>query len=361
MPRPRIGLIGPDATQPCGISDYVGRLAAALAAECDLAFVPFREALASPRLDPCQAILVHYERSLVPDPGFLARLGARFPGRMFVVPHEVYAEDPFAFPYAGLRAAFPPWLWLKRARYRWRHREFAREVRLQAEGYSARGAIPLSGPNADILGPLAPGKVLEPVPHAFYEPPEDAIPEAGPAPRGEDFFPRGPRAILGIFGFLNPASDYAPVFDLLSALDPGTALLILGGDRSGGDLRARLEREAAERGLSGRVRITGWLPPERVGAHLRLCDLFIAPMRFKSNSGSLLHLFHLARPILVPDLPLTRWLKAEGAPVDLYRDAMDLRRLALGYLEGKAQPPANGYRWDFPTVARAYLRAMGAG
>jgi len=356
MPRSRIGLIGPDASQPCGIADYVERLAAALAAECDLAFVPFREALASPRLEPCQAILVHYERSLVPDAGFLTRLGARFPGRMFVVPHEVYAEDPFAFPYADLRATFPPLLWLKRALYLRRHRKYARERRLQAEGYAAHGVIPLSEPNAAILGPLAPGKILDPVPHAFYAPSE-----ASPPPRREDFFPRRPRAILGIFGFLNPASDYAQVFDLMAGLDPGTALLILGGDRSPGDMRARLEGEATARGLSERVRITGWLAPERVGAHLSLCDLFISPMRFKSNSGSLLHLFHLERPILVPELPLTRWLRAEGAPVDLYRDTAELRRLALGYLDGKARPPANRYRWDFPTVARGYLRAMGVG
>ncbi|MBW8890320.1 MAG: glycosyltransferase [Fibrobacteres bacterium] len=356
MPRSRIGLVGPDASQPCGIADYVGRLAAVLAAECDLAFVPFRHALASPRLESCQAILVHYERSLVPDPGFLIRLGARFPGRMFVVPHEVYAEDPFAFPYADLRAGFPPLLWLKRAIYRWKHREFARERRLQAAGYAAHRVIPLSGPNAAILGPLAPGKVLEPVPHAFYAPSV-----ASPVVRKEDYFPRRPKSIIGIFGFLNPASDYAQVFDLLATLDPGTALLILGGERSASGMQERLEHEAAARGLSDRVRVTGWLPPERVGSHLSLCDLFVSPMRFKSNSGSLLHLLHLGRPILVPDLPLTRWLQAEGAPVDLYRDGTELRGLALGYLEGKVQPPANRYRWDFPTVARAYLRAMGVG
>jgi glycosyltransferase involved in cell wall biosynthesis len=354
MPLPRIGLVGPDQTQPCGIADYVERLAAALSAECDLAFVPFREALDSSRLDSCRAILVHYERSLVPAPDFLARLGARFPGRMFVVPHEVYAEDPFAFPYAELRSVFPPLLSLKRVHYRWRHREYARERRLQAAGYFAHGVIPLSGPNAEILGPLAPGKILPPVPHAFYAPAE-----AGPAPRPEDYFPVRPRAILGIFGFLNPATDYGLVFDLMAGLDAGTALLMLGGDRAGGSLKARLEGEAGARGLSERVRITGWLSPDRVGAHLRLCDLFLNPMRFKSNSGSLLHLFHLGRPILVPELPLTRWLKAEGGPLDLYRDATELRVLASGYLDGKAAAPANRYPWDFPAAARAYLRAMG--
>lgn len=352
MPLPRIGLVGPDQTQPCGIADYVERLAGAFADQCDLVFVPFREALASPRLDSCRAILVHYERSLVPGPDFLIRLGARFPGRMFVVPHEVYAEDPFAYPYADLRAAFPPLLWLKRARYRWRHREYARERRLQSAGYGAHRVIPLSGPNADLLRGLAPDKVLAPVPHAFY-----AAPESGTL-RREEFFPAPPQAVIGIFGFLNPALDYAQVFDLMAGLDPRTALLILGGDRAAGNMRGRLAAEAKARGLADRVRITGWLPPDQVGAHLRLCDIFLGPMRFKSNSGSLLHLFHLGRPILAADLPLTRWLKAEGAPLDLYRDAGELRASASAYLDGKAQPPPNRYPWDFPGVARAYLEAM---
>ena len=355
MPSPRIGLIGPDRSQPCGIADYVERLAAALAPECDLVFVPFRDAAASPALGSCRAILVHYERSLVPGPDFLPRLGVRFPGKIYVVPHEVYAEDPFAYPYAALGARFPPLLWLKRARYRWRHREYARERRLQAAGYGAHRVIPLSGPNAAILRARAPGRVLEPVPHASYEPPEGAA-----APGRADFFPYGPRAVLGMFGFLNPALDYAQVFDLMAGLDPGAALLILGGPRNGGEMRDRLEAEAAGRGLGERVRITGWLPPEQVGPHLRLCDLFLCPMRFKSNSGSLLHLVHLGRPILAADLPLTRWLKAEGAPLDLYRDAGELRALAGGYLSGNLAPPPNRYRWDFPAAARAYLRAMGA-
>lgn len=354
MVSAKIGLVGPDRTQPCGIADYVERLAAALAAECESAFVPFREALAAPVLRECRAILVHYERTLVPAPDFLRRLGARYPGKVYVVPHEVYGEDPFAFPYASLRSAFLPALWLKRARYRWRHRDFAREIRLQAAGYHAHRVIPLSGPNAALLRERAPGRVLDPVPHAFYVPPETA-----PPPGRLGLFPRGPRAILGLFGFLNPSLDYSQVFALLAGLDPGTALLILGGPRNGEDLKVRLEREAAASGISERVRITGWLPPEQVGPHLRLCDLFLAPMRFKSNSGSLLHLFHLGRPILAADLPLTRWLKEEGAPLDLYRDAEELRALASAYLAGEAQPPRNRYRWDFPAVARAYLSAMG--
>ena len=95
----RIGLVGPDQTQPCGIADYTSRLAAALAERCDLTFVPFRDALLDPSLGECEAILLQYERSLVPE-GFPDRLAVHHPGRVHVVPHEVYDEDPFAFPSA---------------------------------------------------------------------------------------------------------------------------------------------------------------------------------------------------------------------------------------------------------------------
>jgi glycosyltransferase involved in cell wall biosynthesis len=354
-PLPRIGLVGPDRTQPCGIADFTERLADALGPLCQLAFVPFRDALASRDLEGCRGILVQYERSLVPASDFMARLGARHPGKVYVVPHEVYREDPFAFPYASLRSAFPPWLWLKQAAWHWRHRAYAREQRLQAGGYGAHRVIPLSGPGAEILRALAPGKVLDPVPHPYHIPAD-----GGAAPRRDEFFPSNPRAILGIFGFLNPGLDYAQVFDLLEGLDPGVCLLLLGGSRGDAGMKEQVEREAEARGLGARVRITGFIPPDQVGAHLALCDIFLCPMRFKSNSGSLLHLFHLVRPILAPDLPLTRWLKTQGAPIDLYADATGLRAKVSACLAGASVAIPNHYAWDFPAAARAYLRAMGA-
>ncbi len=353
--RPRIGLVGPDRTQPCGVADYTGRLAAALAAECELQFVPFRSALASPELSGCRAILVQYERSLVPSDDFMQRLGARHRGKVYVVPHEVYREDPFAFPYSELRSRFPPLLWLKRLAYHWRHRGYAKEKRLQAMAYGARAVIPLSGPGAEILLSAAPGKILAPVPHAVYAPPTD-----GAAPSRSELFLAGTRAVIGIFGFLNPGLDYGTAFDLLAGLDAGVGLLLLGGNREGDGMQARLRAEAEARGLASRVHITGWIAPQDVGAHLRLCDIFLCPMRFKSNSGAMLHLFGLGKPILAADLPLTRWLLSQGAPIDLYGDGREMRSKVSAYLAGASLPPVNGYRWDFPAAAKAYLRAMGA-
>jgi hypothetical protein len=362
--RLRIGLVGPDRTQPCGVADYTARLGEALAAECDLVFVPFRDALNSGSLDGCKAVLVQYERSLVPDAEFLPILAARHPGRVFVVPHEVYAEDPFAFPYSALRSAFPPLLWLKRLRYRLAHREYARERALQARAYGAHRVIPLSGPNAEVLRALAAGtgsadRILDPVPHAVFSPPE----APGDVPARGDFFPAGIRSVIGIFGFLNPGLDYGAALDLLASLGPDAGLLILGGPRAGaagsaGDVEAWLSGEAAGRGLQGRVQVTGYVPEASLAAHLRLCDLFLAPMRFKSNSGSLLHLFGLGKPILASDLPLTRWLRGQGAPLELYADREELRAKALAALAPGYQALPNGYDWSFSAAASAYLRLL---
>jgi hypothetical protein len=373
--------VGPDQTQPCGIADYTSRLGAALAVECELVFVPFHAALSSSALADCRGILVQYERSLVPDPGFVPALAARHPGKVFVVPHEVYAEDPFAFPYSQLRSAFPPLLWAKRLRYLWAHREYAREKRLQGRGYGAHKVIPLSGPGADILRGLPgadPAKILDPVPHAYFDPPASG---GAAKPARSDFFPQGIRSVIGIFGFLNPGLDYPSALDLLAGLEADTGLLILGGPRAGarangeagtngsgrdaasagagqGRVESWLSGEVAGRGLGGRVRVTGYVPEAALSDHLGLCDAFLAPMRFKSNSGSLLHLFHAGKPILAADLPLTRWLRDQGAPLDLYADVRALLPLARAALAPGHAVPANRYPWSFPAAASAYLRLL---
>ena len=357
----RIALIGPDQTQPCGIADYTLRLRAALAGRCELVFVPFRAALDSGGLAGCRAILVQYERSLVPDAGFLPALSGRFPGKVFVAPHEVYREDPFAFPYGKLRAAFPPLLWAKRLRYRWRHREYGRERALQANAYGAHRVLPLSGEGAAILresarDPETATRILDAIPLACPEASDFPTPDAAADARA--LFDRPPKHLVGIFGFLNPATDYSAALGLIESLGPDAGLLIAGGNRTDSAMADGLEKEIASRGLQSRVRVTGYLQPARLEAHLRQCALFLCPMKFKSSSASILQLVHLAKPLLASDLPLTRYLREQGAPIELYSGAADLRVKASAYLSGAARPPANAYPWNFHAVADAYIKAM---
>jgi glycosyltransferase involved in cell wall biosynthesis len=296
-------------------------------------------------------------------------LAVRHPGRVHVVPHEVDAEAPFAFPYPAVRSAFLPALWWKRLRYQWTHRGYAREKRLQADAYGAHRVIPLSGPGAVILRSLAGDRIMDPVPHAFFNPPESGA--AGQeAPSRAGLFPAEVKSVLGIFGFLNPGLDYAAALDLIAALGGSAGLLILGGPRGstegqgggpqGGPVGKWLAEEVEGRGLKGRVRVTGYVPEGALAAHLRLCDAFLAPLRFKSNSGSLLHLLGMGRPILASDLPLTRYLRDEGAPLELYKDAADLLTMARMALRPVHAVSPNRYPWSFPAVADAYLRILGS-
>ena len=259
----RIGLVGPDQSQPCGIADYTSHLALALSRKCDLVFVPYRDAeqnlgQGGQALAKSQVILVQYERSLVPDRDFLWRLSKKFPGRVFVVPHEVYGDDPFAYPYSAIRSSFPPWLLVKRLVYHWRHREYTHEKSLQRRAYGAEGVLPLSGPGFEILRTRAGKKILDPVPLAYFTP---SLPDPGePALRREKYFPEGAATVLGIFGFLNPGLDYPMVFDLLERVNSNLSLLIIGGPRPGGVEAMDLKAQVAQRGLVGRVHLTGYLP-----------------------------------------------------------------------------------------------------
>lgn len=360
---PFLSLVGPaEGGRPCGIGDYVRRLESALAGRCRLFRTDYAGALGIPGNEACRGLLVHYERSLVPGPGYLRELCARHPGKVFVVPHEVYPEDPYAFPYDGLRSEYPPVLWLKRLRYRWRHRDYARERALQARGYHAHRVLPLSREGAGILRaaairPEVAARVLPPIPIARVEPP---VPAAPASATSSPLFPDRPGTVAGIFGFLNPGLDYACAFDLVEAFGGGLGLALLGGDRAGHPMAAGLGAEAARRGLASRVRITGWLPEEELAGRLAECDFFLCPMRFKSNTASLLQLFGQGKPILAPELPLTRYLAEEGAPLDLYRGASELLDLAREAAEGRRKPPADRYRWDIAAVAEAYLDAMRA-
>jgi glycosyltransferase involved in cell wall biosynthesis len=347
----RIAQVGPESQNRCGISDYAQALQPALEQAADAVFLPYRKALAPGALRDFDAVLVHYERTLVPEFGYLRALTAAHPG-VFVVPHEVYAEDPFAFPYSELRS-FPGLLWAKRWWYRRRHHDFFRETDLQRAGYHARGVFPLNAQAHGVLRRRCPENLRETVPHAVFP-----APAAKPvAPRAR-FFPRGqPSFVLGIFGFLTPAHDYEAVFEVLAFM-PDAGLLILGGTRSGPGLEPAIQAAARNRGVADRIALSGFIPEAELGSHLALPDAFVFPARFKSSSGSLLRLFALSKPILASDLPLTRELREEGGPLLLYRNALELDALLGKVRSGQLALPENRYPHNFASVAETYVKAM---
>ncbi len=336
----------PDPAHPCGISDYAGILAASLHKVCECRTLPYAEAFAA--AGPDEAVLLHYERSLLPQSDAFLKEARRIEERLFVVPHEVYAEDPFAYPYSALKAPHPWLLGAKRAWYRWRHGAFTRELALRKKGYGARLVFPLNGPAADVLRVDVPASRLGRV-----------IPLIVPPPgRGVAVPPRDAWVRAAVFGFLTPATDYGLIWTLLEK-EPRLQVLLLGGDRQGGSLEESLLAERDRRGMKSRLVITGYLQEASLPGWFAQVDLFLAPFKFKSSTGSLMHLLHLEKPVLAQDLPLTRWLVAEGAPLLLCRDSADWLARVSGFCGGTPLdiPPLR-YPWSPDRVAEAYVEAM---
>jgi glycosyltransferase involved in cell wall biosynthesis len=174
----------------------------------------------------------------------------------------------------------------------------------------------------------------------------------------EDIFGYCPKVTACIFGFLNPANDYALVFKVLQSLPEHVSLIILGGERQGGGMRPALEGLIDKMGLGNRVRITGFVPEQDFAGKVSVCDFFICPFRFKSNSGSVLRLADWQKPIFASDIPLTRELKNQGAPLHLFKDKEGLTDLINSNLERRLESLTNKYTCDFPKAAIMYLDRM---
>ena len=355
-------LLGPDKTQPCGIADYTHRLLLALQAETPSHFFSYTQALDTPELVSAQAILVQYEKGLMPSDQYLKQLAKRCRGKVYVIPHEVYAENPFAFPYSQIQANNALELILKQWLYRWRHRKDNVERNLQVAGCYAHKVIPLSDPTANILSQCtSPKNILPAIPLAMPDPNESVIesPIGNSKAIRDVFFIKPPQFLIGIFGFLNPANDYTLVFSALKELGPDFGLVLLGGDRGQGNLGEILEAQIQAAGLCSRIHITGYIEENSLAEHLNSCDGFICPFRFKSNTASILHLFALGKPIWASDISINRYLLKQGAPLSLYRDEEDLINSIQSMASGVFKKPIHRYPWTFKQVAKAYIQAMG--
>ncbi len=351
-PGPGVWLVGPEPGRLCGIADYVQALRPEFSPWAG-GFLSYNEALHDARVTAADALLVHYERSLVPGPRYLKSLAARS-SPLFVVPHEVYAEDPFAFPRADLRAP-AGWLWAKRLHYHWSHRAFAREVALQRRGYHARRVFPLNAYARSVLETRCPQRLGPTIPLAAVP-----VPPAAPPPlSARDYFPAArPAFILGVFGFLTATNDYGAVWDVLTAYSDAGALIV-GGPRLATERAATVLDAARTRGLEARVAVTGFVPENRLGEALAVPAAFLFPARFKSSSSTLLRLSTLGKPIVAADLPLTRELQAAGVPLLLYRDRKELLQ-RVAEIRAGVRPPAPRYAHTPASVAAAYAAALAA-
>ena len=89
-----------------------------------------------------------------------------------------------------------------------------------------------------------------------------------------------------VVGYLGLLAEYQGTGDLIRAArevvdaEPGTHFLIMGYPNA-----AEYERAAGQAGLAGHVTFTGRIPYPQAPAHLRLCDLAVAPKRSETEGN----------------------------------------------------------------------------
>ncbi len=356
-------MLGPSALTPCGIADYVGRLAPALASRCRLEVLSYADGWERAKLaqdskknrigerNP-DVFLLHYERMRVPGPTFMRDMAKWVGDRLYVVPHEVYSEDPFAFPESQLGAPWPL-IYLQRALYRWRHRSWVSELALQRRGYGARAVFPLNRVAAEILRRRNARVTLEVIPLARGKAEAAVLQRPGLRPPGMKW-------LWAVAGFLTPGNDYEALFAALREL-PDQGLLLAGGLRPDGpqDIAEELRSQAEAMGVGDRVIITGYVAEADLPGTLAAADGFLCPFKFRSASASILQALACARPVLAADLPMTREMLEEGAPLILIEKGR-WREVMAEVAEGLRVAPKDQYRWTVETVAEAYLKAIQA-
>lgn len=378
-------LVGPPHDKPCGIHDYVRRLAegftAAKADQGGLQVVDYSSALA--RVSQPQAalagstmslsnqpadFLVHYERSRVPSPyylkAFAQALQSRNKGceanrhsRLFVVPHEVYARDPYAYD-VDLIKGFWPLAALKKWRYRLQHQAWYREEALQKAGYHAHALFPLNKVAAGVLSEKMAGNkgmpriAMQVIPHARLEAWKTQPQPAHPPAWNPDL-----HWVWGMTGFLSASNDYAGLFSALRDLSGHGLVLFSGARETQSDLREKIEAEIHANGLVNRVHWQGYVPEENWPDAFAQVQGFVAPWKFRSATGSLFMALATGKPVVVADLPLSRELCEQGAGIVTVTPDQWVETLRA-IADGQRACPPDQYPWSYAAVAKTYREAM---
>jgi colanic acid/amylovoran biosynthesis glycosyltransferase len=145
-------------------------------------------------------------------------------------------------------------------------------------------------------------------------------------------------------GRLTPQKGQLLLVDAFAdALQQGVdAELVLAGD---GELRTELEASIARRGISGRVRITGWLDGENVRQQLLAARALVLPSYSEGLPVVIMEAFALGRPVLstyvagIPELvqaPDNGWLVPAGSREALTSAIIEVMNKPVAELESMA-------------------------
>lgn len=220
--------------------------------------------------------------------------------------HEVYEQDPFAFPRYGI-AGVPPLRWIRRVLYDRRHPVQTCQMRHLACQF---GADIITVPYRYHAGILV-QKKIDPNKIRLLELPVPEMRSNGGQPFG-----KLPKVHLGAVGFINPAFDYQLLFQVLDGMQRPWTFTWMGGLRDGDDdaLLLQLRDEIDRRAWKDRFVITGWLSDDVMDNYLAELDIVLALFIFRSSSASLARALGAKKPVIATELPLTKELaESNGA------------------------------------------------
>ena len=139
------------------------------------------------------------------------------------------------------------------------------------------------------------------------------------------------KIVLSIFGFINRRKGYETVLDAIVGLPENIIFLIAGGKMLENPVNQKyydeLMGEIAARGLSDKVRITGYLRADEIPFVMAATDISLAPFSTIAGSGSLSLTIAYHKPIIASDIPVHRDINERVPCLELFRagDPVSLR------------------------------------
>jgi glycosyltransferase involved in cell wall biosynthesis len=128
--------------------------------------------------------------------------------------------------------------------------------------------------------------------------------------------------VLGIFGFINKRKGYETALEALAGLDERSVLLIAGGPMTDNQVDQvyyrRLLSLIAEKKLSARVVITGYLSEEKIALAMAATDICLAPFDSDAASGALSLCLSYGKPIVASDIPVNEEINSRVACLELF-------------------------------------------
>jgi glycosyltransferase involved in cell wall biosynthesis len=136
------------------------------------------------------------------------------------------------------------------------------------------------------------------------------------------------KTTVTVFGFINDRKGYELLIEVFDQLPLNSVLLIAGGLQSN-KYKSYLEsikRRAAEKGLEGRMVITGYLPEEEIPAVMAATDICVAPFIDMDASASLAMNLTYHKVVVASDLGPNKEFNEAFGCLQLFRagDATDL-------------------------------------